>query len=114
MDSIGLSLRGVIFRRVSLDKLAPEFRTLSDTINNVLDGKPASFSWLSQFQTGAAKPSTRQFVTISPVLNFDALQPGEQASNAIRQTVADLKLPQEGVSVRLTGQFPLPTMSSTR
>ncbi len=107
MDSIGLSLRGVIFRRVSLETLAPEFQNLSDTINNVLDGKPASFSWSSQFQTGASKPPTRQFVTISPVLNFDALQPGEQATKAIRQTVADLKLPQQGVSVRLTGPVPI-------
>ncbi|HXW22016.1 MAG TPA: MMPL family transporter [Rhodomicrobium sp.] len=107
MDSIGLSLRGVIFRKVSLDALATEFQKLSDTINDVLNGKPASFSWLSQFQTAASKPPTRQFVTISPVLNFDALAPGEEAANAIRRTVADLKLPQQGVSVRLTGPIPI-------
>ena len=107
MDSIGLSIRGVNFRRVSLDTLAPEFQKLSETINDVLDGKPAYFSWSSQFQTGASKPPTRQFVTISPVLDFKALEPGEEAANAIRQTASDLKLPQEGVSVRLTGPVPI-------
>ncbi len=107
MDSIGLTLRGVIFRRVSLEALAPEFQPLSDTINAVLAGKPAFFSWSSQFQTGASKPPARQFVTVLPVLNYDALEPGEEASNAIRRTVADLKLPQQGVSVRLTGPTPI-------
>ncbi len=107
MDSIGLSLRGVIFRRVPLDALAPEFQALSDTIDKVLAGQPATFSWSSQFQGSSAKPQTRQFVTISPVLNFDALEPGGEATNAIRQTVADLKLPQQGVTVRLTGPVPI-------
>ena len=107
MDSIGLSLRGVIFRRVTLDTLAPEFQALSDTIDKVLAGQPATFSWISQFQGSSPKPQTRQFVIISPVLNFDALEPGEEATNAIRQTVADLKLPQQGVTVRLTGPIPI-------
>ena len=107
MDSIGLSLRGVIFRRITLDTLAPEFQALSDAVDKVLAGQPATFSWISQFQGGSFKPQTRQFVTISPVLNFDALEPGEEATNAIRQTVADLKLPWQGVTVRLTGPTPI-------
>ncbi len=107
MDSINLSLRGVRFRRISLDTLAPEFGSLSGAINKVLQGQPAYFSWSNQFAAGGAKPPTRQFVTISPVLDFSALEPGRAATDAIRQTAEALKLPEQGVSVRLTGPVPI-------
>ena len=107
MRSIGLSLEGVRFRRISLETLAPEFRALSDTVDKALSGQPAYFSWSAQLKSGPAKPTTRQFVTISPVLNFNALEPGSQATEAVRETVADLKIPQEGVTVRLTGPIPI-------
>ena len=107
MEAIGLSLRGVIFRRVSFDTLAPEFQRLSGTVNNVLAGKPASFSWMSQFQSGEAKAPARQLVTISPVLDYNALQPGAEATKVIRQAAAGLQLAQQGVSVRLTGPVPI-------
>ncbi len=107
MEFIGMSLSGVRFRRISLETLAPEFRALSDTIDKVLSGQPAYFSWSAQLESGPAKPATRRFVTIFPVLNFNALEPGLQATEAVRQTVADLKLPQQGVTVRLTGPIPI-------
>ena len=80
---------------------------MSDTLDKVLAGQPAYFSWISQFQGSLSKPQTRQLVTISPVLNFDALEPGAEATNAIREMVTDLKLPQQGVTVRLTGPVPI-------
>ena len=98
MSSIDLSLRGVRFRRISLDTLAPQFRGLTDAIDNTLSGKPAYFSWTAQLQAAGPKPQTRQFVTISPVLDFNALEPGREATDAIRQTVDDLKLPEQGVT----------------
>ena len=107
MSSIDLSLRGVRFRRISLDTLAPQFRGLTDAIDNTLSGKPAYFSWTEQLQAAGPKPQTRQFVTISPVLDFNALEPGREATDAIRQTVDDLKLLQQGVTVRLTGPVPI-------
>ena len=107
MSSIDLSLRGVRFRRISLDTLAPQFRGLTDAIDNTLSGKPAYFSWTAQLQAAGPKPQTRQFVTISPVLDFNALEPGREATDAIRQTVDDLKLPEQGVIVRLTGPVPI-------
>ncbi|MGA9546800.1 MAG: MMPL family transporter, partial [Rhodomicrobium sp.] len=107
MSSIDLSLRGVRFRRISLDTLAPQFRGLTDAIDNTLSGKPAYFSWTEQLQAAGPKPQTRQFVTISPVLDFNALEPGREATDAIRQTVDDLKLPEQGVIVRLTGPVPI-------
>ena len=107
MSSIDLSLRGVRFRRISLDTLAPQFRGLTDAIDNTLSGKPAYFSWTEQLQAAGPKPQTRQFVTISPVLDFNALERGREATDAIRQTVDDLKLLQQSVTVRLTGSSDL-------
>ncbi len=107
MSSIDLSLRGVLFRKISPETLAPQFRALTAAIDNSLNGKPASFSWTAQLQASGSRPQTRQFVTISPVLDFNALEPGRKATDAITQTAADLKLPQEDVSVRLTGSIPI-------
>ena len=46
----------------------------------------------------------RRFIRVKPILDFDALQPGAAASDAIRKTVAELGLGAEsGVTVRLTG-----------
>ena len=55
MSSIDLSLRGVRFRRISLDTLAPQFRDLADAIDNTLSGKPASFSWTAQLQAAGSR-----------------------------------------------------------
>jgi len=106
-DAIDLSLRGVLFRRTSLAALAPEFQAFSDTIDQVLAGQSAHFSWATLLEAGPAKPNTRQFVSIYPVLDFSALEPGDKATGVIRQTVADLGLPAQGVSVRLTGPIPI-------
>ncbi len=70
-------------------------------------GEPVHFSWMALLSGGASKPPTRQFVTASPILDFSALEPGRKATNAIRQTAASLGLPEQGVSVRLTGAIPI-------
>jgi uncharacterized protein len=107
MGSISLSLRGVKFRRITLEKLAPEFMDMSGAIDQVLKGSPAHFSWAKLFAEGPSKPRTRQFLTISPVLDFSALEPGAKTTAAIRETAAALKLPEQGVRVRLTGPIPI-------
>ncbi len=50
----------------------------------------------------------RRFVNIRPVLDFNDLQPGGKATQAIRATIAALGLtPENGVRVRLTGSVPV-------
>ena len=50
----------------------------------------------------------RRFIEVKPQLDFNALEPGAKASNAIRAAARDLKLtPENGVRVRLTGDVPL-------
>src|SRR3979411_2020665 len=61
-----------------------------------MNGPPATVSEL------------RRIVTIKPVLDYHALQPGERATAAIRKAVADLNLAGEfGAHVRLTGPVPI-------
>ncbi len=107
MGSIDLSLQGVRARIVPLARLAPQFDAFSRAVDGVLKGEPVHFSWMALLSGGASKPPTRQFVTVSPILDYSALEPGRKATDAIRQTAASLGLPEQGVSVRLTGAIPI-------
>src|SRR5258706_3590233 len=106
MDSISLSLLGVRFHRISLNSLAPQFRAFSEPIQRALNGQPAYFTCRKWLNAGPQAP-TRQFLSILPELDFSALQPGAKATAAIRQAVADVNLPKQGVCVRLTGPVPI-------
>jgi uncharacterized protein len=90
---------------VQLGDFATPLARLSETIDALLAGRPAAFSW-SELMTGSAPQARelRRFIRVKPILDFDALQPGAAASEAIRKTVAELGLaPENGVTVRLTG-----------
>ena len=108
MGAVELTLRGVQGRRITLDSLAPQFNALSAAVDNAIDGRPAWFSWREML---SGEPSTtrekRQFVEIEPILNFNSLEPGEDASQAIRKAASDLGLQNDGVTVRLTGSVPI-------
>jgi len=108
MGSITLTLRGVQGRRISLDSLAPQFDALSSAAENAVNGRPAWFSW-RELLSGqpASRQETRQFVEIDPILNFESLEPGEDATDAIHQVASDLGLSRDGVTVRLTGPVPI-------
>ena len=108
MDAFALPLRGVQLRRVSLDSLAPQFNALAAPIETTLAGRPAYFSWRELLS--GQPPSGRErraFVEIDPVLDFNALEPGEDATNAIHAAADSLKLKEQGVTVRLTGSIPI-------
>jgi uncharacterized protein len=81
----------------------------ADTVEAVLAGRPASFSWRA---LAAGKPpepqDLRRFIQVRPVLDFNALQPGRAATEAISRIASDLKLDTEfQAHVRLTGQIPM-------
>ena len=79
------------------------------TLNDVLSGKPASFSWQELVHGHPlSADQLRHFIEIAPKLDFNALQPGHAAEAAIHRTAADLNL--EGkfdTTVQLTGQVPM-------
>ncbi len=108
MSAISLTLRGVQHRVVPLDSLATQFNAFSAPIEQALAGQPPYFSWRTLLSgEPATQQETRQFVDIDPVLDFNALEPGEEATDAIRETVAQLRLADSGVTVRLTGAIPI-------
>jgi hopanoid biosynthesis associated RND transporter like protein HpnN len=94
--------------QVTLPGLATLFARSADTVDAVLAGKPAAFSWRALVDTEAARQPARSFITVTPVLNYAALQAGADASTAIRAAVQALELQRRyGAVVRLTGAQPL-------
>ena len=105
MDAIQLGLMGIQAGQLKLDDAVRPMTLLSETVEDVLAGKPASFSWRVLLQGRPAKESElRRLIEVKPVLDFSALEPGHKATSAIRQAAADLKL---DASVRLTGPIAL-------
>jgi uncharacterized protein len=108
MDAFALPLRGIQLRRVQPDSLAPQFNGLAAPIEDALAGRPAHFSWRQMLSGQPPAPrELRQFVEIVPILNYNSLEPGEDATNMIHQTADSLHLKDKGVTVRLTGTIPI-------
>jgi hopanoid biosynthesis associated RND transporter like protein HpnN len=105
MNTITLSANAVQARRVTLNTLAPQLNAFAATVEEAQKGKPAPFSWQRLIGTSSqpGMRDNRQLIEIDANLDFNDLEPGSKATQAIRSTVADLKLADEGVTVRLTG-----------
>jgi uncharacterized protein len=108
-QALSMSLQGVAAGRVSLNTIARPLNTIADTLDNVLAGRKAAFSW--QVLVNGA-PATfedlNQLIDIYPVLDFGALQPGHSATEAVRKTAADAHLNSDyDATVRITGPIPL-------
>ena len=114
------SLRGVLVAlsgmlsavksgEVELKDIEPAATAFSDTFEDAVAGRPATFSWRTFF-TGrkATRRETRHVLLVQPVLDYAALEPGAAPSGAIRQIAGSLGLdPAHGVQLRLTGDVPL-------
>ena len=103
---------GLMSAQVGEAGLAPltgVFDHAASTIETLLAGKPAHFSWREL--VSGKDPTTgdlRRFIQIHPVLDYSALEPGKKATDFIRKEAADLKLKQRlGATVRLTGTVPI-------
>ncbi len=102
-------LAGVRRGQIKLDSTERPLNQISQTIEDVLKNGNAAFSWR---QLVSDKPLTdadrRGFIEFKPILDFNALEPGKAATDAIRQAAADLNLEgQYGARVRLTGPVPI-------
>lgn len=109
MSTLQLALEGVQRGETTLDILRPALAALSTTLESVQNDHPTPLSWRSLI--GARPPDPRElrrFVLAQPILDFTALQPGERATQFIRNTAQTAGLdPQHGVRVRLTGDVPM-------
>ncbi|HEY2968244.1 MAG TPA: MMPL family transporter [Casimicrobiaceae bacterium] len=109
MDALSLLIEGVQAEPIRSEELAQPLVTLADTFDGIAAGLTPVFSWHTLITARAAEPrELRRFILAQPVLDYNALQPGERASAAIRQGAHELGLDADPqVRVRLTGPVPL-------
>lgn len=108
-QTLSLGAQGVRAGETTLDELAAPMEAFRGVFERVLAGQPARLSWQMLLSGGKAEPrELRRFVLIQPSLDYNALQPGAEAIDLVRQTAGELGLtPDRGVRVRLTGPVPL-------
>jgi hopanoid biosynthesis associated RND transporter like protein HpnN len=109
MSALSSSLLGSKSGQLQIDDLTWPLTLAANTADDVIAGRPASFSWRVLVQGRRAEPrDLRRLIEVQPVLDFAELQPGKAATNAIRQAVADLRLDSNfQANVRLAGSIPI-------
>ena len=107
--SLSLVAEGVGAGKIDLEQLAWPLTLAKRTLNDVLSGRPAAFSWQELVAGRPAQADLpRRFIEVQPSLDFSELQPGRPATEAIRRAAADLKLSDKyGAKVELTGRVPM-------
>jgi uncharacterized protein len=104
--ALNYGLVGVRVKKFTLDDFSGTLNMVSDTLEPIITGEPASFSWRAMLNGAPLTPGERRrFIEIRPVLDYTALLPGEAATTAIRQAAAELDFPSKyRARVRLTGE----------
>ncbi|RXG96839.1 MMPL family transporter [Bradyrhizobium zhanjiangense] len=102
-------LAGVKRGQVKLDNTERPFNLIAQTVETVLNKGNASFSWRELVSDEPLKDSDkRAFIEFKPILDYNALEPGKGATDAIRKAAADLDFPTKyQARVRLTGPVPI-------
>jgi hopanoid biosynthesis associated RND transporter like protein HpnN len=109
MKVLAFAADGVHGGEIKSDQLVWPLSLASKTLNDVLAGKPATFSWQALVQGAPPQAAQlRHFIEVQPMLDFSALQPGRKATDEIHRVAADLKLAEKfGAAVQLTGAVPM-------
>src|SRR6516225_228267 len=109
LDALSLALMGVERGDIALDDLVRPMTMAADTVESVLAGRAASFSWRVLASGKPAEPrDLRRFIEVEPVLDFSALQPGRRATDTIAEIAAAEHLDRDfQARVRQTGQVPI-------
>jgi hypothetical protein len=109
IQALEFSLQGILAQKFTLDDMVRPLTMFAQPIEDVLAGRPASFSWRELVGNKPPTPNDlRRFIAISPELDYGALEPGKTATDAIRQAAADLHLDsQYHARLRLTGAIPI-------
>ena len=108
LRALSLAITGVQTGALKLDDMTRPMTMAAATAEDVVAGRPASFSWRALAGGKPAEPTDlRRFIEVEPVLDFMALEPGRAATDAIAQTASDLKLGADyQARVRQTGRIP--------
>jgi hopanoid biosynthesis associated RND transporter like protein HpnN len=107
--ALNYGLIGVRMKKFTLDDLSGTLNMAADTLDAVIAGRPASFSWRAMLNGAPATASERRrFIEIRPALDYAALLPGKAATDAIRQAASDLDIGAKyRATLRLTGDVPI-------
>ncbi len=107
--TLNLALEGVERGVIKLSGFERPIAAFADSIESVVKGQPKPVSWQTMLTGRTPGPlELRRFILVQAVLDYNALQPGEKSSDAIRAAARELNLtPENGVRVRLTGSVPL-------
>ncbi len=102
-------LAGAQRGQYSRDAMARPLNMVADTVEKVLAKQPAPFSWRELASNEPLTASDRRvLLSIRPVLDFNALEPGGEATDAIRKAAQDLDFAGKySARVRLTGPVPI-------
>ncbi|MEA2936354.1 MAG: uncharacterized protein QOD74_3000, partial [Variibacter sp.] len=104
-QALSLALEGVEVGKISLNYMARPLNAISDALENVLSGRPASFSWKKLLDERAAGSNALlRVVDAQPILDYQVVQPGEAATAAIKAAIGDAKLEADfGATALITG-----------
>ena len=102
-------LAGVQRGEVKLDNTVRPFNLIAQTVEDILSKGIANFSWRElTSKTPLTDSDRRAFIEFKPVINYGALEPGKEATDAIRKAAAELDFRQKfQARVRLTGPIPI-------
>jgi hypothetical protein len=102
-------LLGVQGGEIKLDNMTWPMNLAADAVEKVNSGQPANFSWHELVQGHAAtSDDLLRFVEIQATLNYSELEPGQRATDAIRQAATDLDIASKyHARLRLTGPVPM-------
>jgi uncharacterized protein len=102
-------LAGVKRGEVKLDNTARPFNLIAQTVEDILEKGIANFSWRElTSKTPLTDSDRRAFIEFKPVIDYSALEPGKEATEAIRKAAVDLDFPGKyQARVRLTGPIPI-------
>lgn len=107
--ALSTMLDGVERGDASLSDIAAPVSALADTMDALIAGKPAFFSWMNLLDTDSATAApTRRLVLVRPVMDFGSLKPAAGAAAAVDAAARSLRLDEaDGVRIRMTGDAPL-------
>jgi hopanoid biosynthesis associated RND transporter like protein HpnN len=109
LTGLDYGLLGAANGYVPPDALAGPMNRASDTVEDLLAGRPAHFSWRQMTEGKSADTSDlRRFIQVQPVLDYASVEPGHAASEAIQSAAQQLALSGTyQARVRLTGLVPM-------
>ena len=84
--ALNYGLIGARMKHYTLDDLSGTLNMVADTLDEVIAGRPASFSWRAMLNGRPPNAGERRrFIEIRPVLDYSSLMPGKAATDCHSQ-----------------------------